>query len=283
MASSVNMDQSLDQSLTHTMDSVTGAAVAGVNITNDEDDSSSGESSSDEDGDENGDDNGDDNGNENAPHLYNPNKYKHLQVSQEIQDLFDHIGRHKPQDIELDTHLKPFIPDYIPAVGEIDAFLKIPKPDGKEDLLGLNVLDEPAARQSHPSVLQIELRMLSKKNHLQNEAVGSIENADKHGKKITTWIQKIEELHRKKPPPHVHYSKTMPDIEQLMQVWPPGFEEVLKNTNLPSADLDMDVKSFAQMVCALLDIPVYEKTTESLHVLFTLYSEFKNNSHFNHE
>ena len=34
-----------------------------------------------------------------------------------------------PQDIEIETKLKPFIPEFIPAVGEVDAFLKIPRPD----------------------------------------------------------------------------------------------------------------------------------------------------------
>ena len=44
--------------------------------------------------------------------------------------MFEYIQRYKPQKIELDTKMKPFIPDYIPAVGEVDAFLKMPKPDG---------------------------------------------------------------------------------------------------------------------------------------------------------
>lgn len=30
-----------------------------------------------------------------------------------------------PQSIELEHSLKPFIPDFIPAVGDIDAFLKV--------------------------------------------------------------------------------------------------------------------------------------------------------------
>ncbi len=34
------------------------------------------------------------------------------------------------------------------------------------------------------------------------------------------------------------------------------------------------------MICAILDIPVHNSITQSLHVLFTLYSEFKNNPHF---
>ena len=33
--------------------------------------------------------------------------------------------RYTPQTIELEHKLKPFIPDYIPAVGDIDAFIKV--------------------------------------------------------------------------------------------------------------------------------------------------------------
>jgi len=44
--------------------------------------------------------------------------------------------------------LKPFIPEYITAVGEVDAFLKMPRPDNKEELLGLQVLDEPTLNQT---------------------------------------------------------------------------------------------------------------------------------------
>lgn len=35
------------------------------------------------------------------------------------------LFRYTPQTIELDHKLKPFIPDFIPAVGDIDAFLKV--------------------------------------------------------------------------------------------------------------------------------------------------------------
>ena len=135
----------------------------------------------------------------------------------------------QPNDIELDTRLKPFIPDFIPAVGDIDAFVKIPPPDEKEDGLGLAVLDEPAARQSDPTVLDLQLRVVSKKSNMQAMTVRSIDKADKNPKKITTWITNIEEVHRKKPPPVVNYSKNMPDIDALMQVWAPEMEELLKN------------------------------------------------------
>lgn len=34
-------------------------------------------------------------------------------------------------DIEIESQFKPFIPEYLPAVGEVDAFLKIKRPDDK--------------------------------------------------------------------------------------------------------------------------------------------------------
>ena len=45
----------------------------------------------------------------------------------------------------------------------VPAVAQVPRPDGKPDLLGLNVLDEPAARQSDPSVLSLQLRQLLKR------------------------------------------------------------------------------------------------------------------------
>mmetsp|Transcript_2973 Transcript_2973/g.4144 ORF Transcript_2973/g.4144 Transcript_2973/m.4144 type:complete len:374 (+) Transcript_2973:27-1148(+) len=247
-----------------------GDSKDGQDDDDDDDDSSSGSSSEEEESTPSGD----------GAKLYDPKDYAHLKVSAEIQDLFDYIGRYKPNDIELETKLQPFIPDFIPAVGEIDPFIKVPPPDGKPDDLGLVLLDEPAAHQSDPTVLDIKIRVMSKHTGLAPVKVRSIDHADKHPKKITTWINNIEEVHRKKPPPTVNYSKNMPDIESLMQVWPSEFEELLKEVPLPSSDLDMDLAEYAKIVCALLDIPVYDKITESLHVLFTLYTEFKNNAHF---
>ena len=53
------------------------------------------------------------------------------------------------------------------------------------------------------------------------------------------------------------------------------------NVALPTTSCEMDVHAYADTICAIMDVPVYEgATVESLHVLFTLYSEFKNNSHF---
>ena len=65
-----------------------------------------------------------------------------------------------------------------------------------------------------------------------------------------------------------------------MQVWPEQLEEMLKTVKLPPPEIDLDVRDYARVLCALLDIPVHQNVTESLHVLFTLYSEFSTNQHF---
>ena len=57
--------------------------------------------------------------------MYDPAEFADLPVTPEIREMFDYITRYVPQKIELDYKLKPFIPDFIPAVGDIDAFIKV--------------------------------------------------------------------------------------------------------------------------------------------------------------
>ena len=156
----------------------------------------------------------------------------------------------------------------------------MPRPDGKQDNLGLVALDEPASVQSDPTVLTLQLRAVSKASGNQPMMVRSIEHAEKDPQAIAKWIQSITDLHRHKPAPSVRYSKPMPDIETLMQIWPAPVEELLEQNPLPDADTELDLRAYIRMVCAMLDIPVYGSLTESLHVLFTLYSDFKANVHF---
>jgi len=211
---------------------------------------------------------------------YDPTEFENLDVASDIKDLFQYIARYQPHTIDLEATLRPFIPDYIPAVGDIDAFIKVPRPDNKQENLGLTVLDEPIYQQSDPTVIEMQLRHQSKQMGMGAAVVSTIENAEKAPKKVKSWVDSISELHSSKPPTEVLYSKPMPDIESLMQVWDPQFEEMLSNTNLPNPSLDLSLDEYVRVVCAMFDIPVYQNSVESLHVLFTLFSEFKNNQHF---
>ena len=167
---------------------------------------------------------------------YNPAEFASLKVNDEMRELFSYIGRYTPHAMDLETRLRPFIPEYIPAISEADPFLKPPRPDGLPESLGLRVLDEPSSNQSDPTVLDLQLRSLSKKSGLLDPiSVRSLENADKNLKEITKWIQNIADLHRSKPPPSVHYTKSMPDIELLMQEWPSSIEDLLNGFNSSSS------------------------------------------------
>jgi intraflagellar transport protein 46 len=246
------------------------------------DGSSSSEASSSSDSTGAGDREGDDK-NKNIPiGAYNPDDYKGLNVSSEIEEVFQYISRYKPHTIELDASLKPFIPELIPSIGEVDASLKMPRPDGAPSGLGTVRLDEPTMNPSDPSILDLQLRSLSKNQDLQPMEVRSIENAEKNPKEIENWFRRIDDLNRSKPAPTVQYSRRMPDIEQLMRVWPAEFEEFLQQNPLPDlVDLDdLELPNYIRVIASILDVPVHNQLTETLHVIFTLYAEFKSNAHF---
>jgi intraflagellar transport protein 46 len=211
---------------------------------------------------------------------YSAKDYANLNVSAEVRDLFQYIERYKPHEVELESTLKCFIPEYIPAIGEMDAFIKVPRPDKKEEELGLKFLDEPSASQSDPTVLELQLRALSKKLQYGDVVVRSIENAAKNPAAIDKWINSISDLHRSKPPPQVHYRRNMPNIDDLLDVWPEAFETALETLKLPSPDLDVSLAEYSKILCSILDIPTYENPIESLHQMFSLFMDFRNNPHF---
>lgn len=72
----------------------------------------------------------------------------------------------------------------------------------------------------------------------------------------------------------------MPSVDNVMQVWPAEFEELLKEVSLPSPELNVDLNTYVDILCSLLDIPVYKSRIQSIHMLFSLFSEFKNSEVF---
>jgi len=205
---------------------------------------------------------------------YDPSNYANLDVSAEVQDLFQYITRFRSKNIELGTKLKPFIPSYIPAVGEADGFLKPSRPDNKQESLGLEVIDEPCLNQTKETGrVYWNWRRLSRPI---NRVVDFIEDAHKNPKEIDKWIRDVSSIQRQAP--SVIYSNSFPDILSLSQIWPVEFEDALKEVGLPTEDIEMSLVEYAKLCCALVDIPVHQgdnpkSIMESLHVYFTLYEE----------
>ncbi|CAD8106796.1 unnamed protein product [Paramecium primaurelia] len=122
---------------------------------------------------------------------YNSNDYSNLQVGAEVKQLFElqymsaskqnsifHL--YKAPQMVLDAKLKPFIPDYVTAIGE----------------------DEPTLNQSKKAKLDLLMREYVKvANRGKNTTIHAIENADKNPKEITACINDVAEIHKKKSPP----------------------------------------------------------------------------------
>jgi intraflagellar transport protein 46 len=120
--------------------------------------------------------------------------------------------------LRLDTKIKPFIPNFIPSIGEVDAFIKLNRPDNKIEELGLDLIDEPTYNGIDPSVFSLELSYKLKSHIPENFIIKNIENADKNPKQIQNWINNMENLRKEVTSNFVSYSKKMPEIEDLMQV-----------------------------------------------------------------
>ena len=68
----------------------------------------------------------------------------------------------------------------------------------------------------------------------------------------------------------------------------PAVENALKNIPFPGPEIDMHPHDYARVILTMLDIPVHKlannkSLVESLHVLFTLFSEFRQNQHFKNQ
>lgn len=203
--------------------------------------------------------------------------------SPDLGQLFSLITQFQPPPLEITPHFKPFLPDLIPSIGAIDAFIKVPRPDNEQDPLGLTVLDEPTIGCSDPQILKMQLR--DKFGVVSNEGgdgyIGSIEDLDNNQKALDTFLDSYEEINANRPPPTMIYSYKMPDYETLLGEWPPEMEKALNSLPLPSAETDLTLEEYTKVICAILDIPVKGNIIESLHVLFTLYEQFKEHYYFN--
>jgi intraflagellar transport protein 46 len=145
-------------------------------------------------------------------------------------------------------------------------------------------MDEPIINGQDPYIFKLQL-IDQLKIKVDKFEVKSVPDAEKNPKAITTWIDKVAELRKNKISNIVSYSKKMPNIESLMQVWPDKLEACFKELPFPDENLNISIEDYSKIMCTMLDIPIHQLQTknsliEALHVLFTLYSEFKENQHF---
>lgn len=106
----------------------------------------------------------------------------------------------------------------------------MPRPDGKTETLGIDVLDEPCLNPEDPNILKMKWQSENGGANTtgEDEEVTSIAQADKNPKEVTRWIENITALQDGKPMANVNYTKAMPEMDQLMEEWPAEMEQLLR-------------------------------------------------------
>merc|ERR1712168_188183 len=195
---------------------------------------------------------------------YDPKEFENLDVNDDIKHVFELITAYQPQTVEIETRLYPFVPDFIPSVGDIDPFIKIPRPDGIDDGAGLLWVDEPSPEeQTDPGALELKLQT----RHRGITPQASVRRVKPHDENaLNKWIDSVREIHTSAPAPSVQYSGPVPDIEKLMEAWPTELQDQMSSFELPDGPIDI----VADCACALLYIPITNRV-HALHQLFTLY------------
>ena len=149
-------------------------------------------------------------------------------------------------------------------MGQVDAFLKVPRPDGSKENLGLLQLDEPCLNQSKKSYLDLLIRQFYKgkrKNH--NQSIHSIENAHKKQKEVAGWVADVEQVQKKKQAPSVFYSNKMPEIDHLMQVYRENItKEIGRDSGgqaLTFQKSEIPLETLTEALCGVVGIPVHKQ------------------------
>lgn len=152
--------------------------------------------------------------------FFNIEEFYDLDVDDEAKMLLSDMKNFTPNRdlLYLDTKLKPFIPNYIPSIGEVDAFIKINRPDNNIEDMGLDYIDEPSIKGIDPSIFSLELAYKLKSKIPESYVIKNIEEAHKNPKLIQNWIDNLENLHKEALSSNIDYSNKMPDLESLMQV-----------------------------------------------------------------
>ncbi|XP_053695946.1 intraflagellar transport protein 46 homolog [Sabethes cyaneus] len=219
---------------------------------------------------------------------FNPKFYENIEAPNELKDIFQYITRFSPQRVSIDYKLKIFVPDFIPSVGDIDAFLKICSPpflnEGRKNTLtehigklGLETLDEPCGEQSDRVLLQMKMRSIFTKPLETPSAIA------KSPKDIDRWITEIQSLKANQSANqnlNVLSRSGAVNIDNLMSEWPEEVEKMLDAVGFPSADLDCSLTRYIEIICNIFDIPVQQSNgqagyIQALYHLFNLYLAVK--------
>ncbi|KAH0571595.1 Intraflagellar transport complex B protein 46 [Spironucleus salmonicida] len=185
-------------------------------------------------------------------------------------DLINMYKLFQPTEMLLETLFVPFLQEYQPSIGEVDPYIKLPRPDNSIDKIGVSVLDEPCINQSNKVVLISKLSQTQIKLYQKHQKYCEVPIVTDLST-LNDFIFQIEQLHQKSPQ---KYEYKHPINQQCLEMYDKTFEDDVKQILLPTAQIQLDVIQYFQVICTLLDIPYYnDSKLDSLMMLFELYYE----------
>ncbi|KAK2707539.1 hypothetical protein QYM36_015296, partial [Artemia franciscana] len=170
-------------------------------------------------------------------------------VTGDIEEYFEYLEIFEPEPIDFEPRLCPFVPDYIPSIGSVDPIIKVTKPYGGKEELGILILDEPCLPQSDPAILALQLRSLSQHLNDTNMVVKHVNDIDKESNIINTWIKEVTDLHKANPVPTFRLPESMPSIESLLEPFSPEDTVLLKEEGIPFSLDDCTTEQLFKNIC----------------------------------
>nr|KAJ3423171.1 Intraflagellar transport protein 46 [Polyrhizophydium stewartii] len=223
--------------------------------------------------------------------------------NEEVAALLLFIDSFQPEstELELGSCLKCFIPDLIPAIGDIDPFIKARfsgmRLARRSAHRILTVLHTRLAVADYHAAVDLALRAFALDSGTAK--AGQVRSIEMHGsvppaKHVDRWIASVKKVHEDSLRTATALDSLPCDIEALMAEWPTKINNVLSNDEitLPSADMDLSLPMMTQLLCNLLDIPVLAGSAvkdgrasrsalvRSASAMFLLFCEFRRSQHF---
>jgi intraflagellar transport protein 46 len=203
--------------------------------------------------------------------FYDPSAFSTLEANDEMKEVFQFITKYKIEDPKFDINLMPFFPDFVPIVGEVDGFIKVPRPDGGNDLLGLTVLDEPALIESNEQKINLALKDLVKGRSGDLDITRTIDyNTEKS--EIKKWIEFC--ANKKQVNREFTYSdKPIADlVDTCMNKYPTKDPNRIKRVKDQPRDLEGTLNQIMKEIGCTGNI---SKPLEACHLLFSMYVQVK--------
>lgn len=191
--------------------------------------------------------------------------------------------KYKPHHIQLMTKLKCFLPEYIPALGEMNHFLTFERPDRKNLGLGTIILDEPNLVQSDPNVVELKLRAESKTVVNKKHSLSWIRTPSEEKDQITKWINDVNEVHKAQNKWQSNDQRDKSIIEDLLSLWPEKLESKFQTISIStffSPNLNLSLSEYIRFALTILNVQIEQSLDrisyihiKALYLTFCAYLE----------